>query len=80
MLWIDPSGKNIVTAALERRLCDAAEQFRANSGLKSREYSVAVPRFVGAIRHGNKVNSYSCDLHNVSYRFSANITNRAAYN
>ncbi len=39
MLWIAPSEKDTDNAALEKRLWDAADQFRANSGLKSQEYS-----------------------------------------
>jgi type I restriction enzyme M protein len=36
------SGKDEATQALEKRLWDAADQFRANSGLKSQEYSTPV--------------------------------------
>lgn len=39
MLWIAPSENDTDNAALEKRLWDAADQFRANSGLKSQEYS-----------------------------------------
>lgn len=39
MLWIAPSEKDASTASLEKRLWDAADQFRANSGLKAQEYS-----------------------------------------
>jgi type I restriction enzyme M protein len=39
MLWIAPSEKDAGTATLERRLWDAADQFRANSDLKAAEYS-----------------------------------------
>jgi len=42
MIWIAPSEKDTNTAALEKRLWDAADQFRANSGLKSQEYSAPV--------------------------------------
>ncbi len=35
-------GKRQVAGALEKRLWDAADQFRANSGLKSQEYSAPV--------------------------------------
>jgi hypothetical protein len=42
MHWIAPSEKDTDNAALEKRLCDAADQFRANSGLKSQEYSAPV--------------------------------------
>jgi type I restriction enzyme M protein len=37
--WIAPSEKNTDTSTLEQRLWDAADQFRANSGLKAQEYS-----------------------------------------
>ena len=39
MLWIAPSEKDADNAVLEKRLWDAADQFRANSGLKAQEYS-----------------------------------------
>jgi hypothetical protein len=42
MRWIAPSEKDTATVTLERRLWDAADQFRANSGLKSQEYSAPV--------------------------------------
>src|ERR1035437_2971105 len=42
MIWIAPSEKDTDNAALEKRLWDAADQFRANSGLKSQEYSAQV--------------------------------------
>jgi type I restriction enzyme M protein len=37
--WIAPSEKDSATTTLEKRLWDAADQFRANSGLKPQEYS-----------------------------------------
>jgi type I restriction enzyme M protein len=42
MQWIAPAEKDTNNAALEERLWDAADQFRANSGLKSQEYSAPV--------------------------------------
>ena len=42
MQWIAPSEKDTTAATLEKRLWDAADQFRANSGLKSQEYSAPV--------------------------------------
>ena len=39
MHWIAPSEKDTANGTLEKRLWDAADQFRANSGLKSQEYS-----------------------------------------
>ena len=42
MHWVAPSEKDIGTATLEKRLWDAADQFRANSGLKAQEYSAPV--------------------------------------
>ena len=42
MLWVAPSEKDDATQSLEKRLWDAADQFRANSGLKSQEYSAPV--------------------------------------
>lgn len=38
-VWIAPSEKDNDSAALEKNLWGAADQFRANSGLKSQEYS-----------------------------------------
>ena len=42
MQWIAPSQKDDATATLEKRLWEAADQFRANSGLKAQEYSAPV--------------------------------------
>ena len=39
MLWIAPSEKDTASTTLEKRLWSAADQFRANSGLKAQEYS-----------------------------------------
>jgi type I restriction enzyme M protein len=39
MQWIARSEKDAGAASLEKRLWDAADQFRANSGLKAQEYS-----------------------------------------
>lgn len=39
MHWTAPSEKNTDNAALEKNLWHAADQFRANSGLKAQEYS-----------------------------------------
>jgi len=37
--WIAPTEKDTTTVTLEKRFWDAADQFRANSGLKPQEYS-----------------------------------------
>ena len=42
MIWIAPSEKDAAAATLEKRLWDAADQLRANSGLKAQEYSAPV--------------------------------------
>jgi type I restriction enzyme M protein len=42
MIWIAPFGKDTTASTLEKLLWDAADQFRANSGLKSQEYSAPV--------------------------------------
>ena len=39
MQWIAPAEKDTASDTLEKRLWDAADQFRANSGLKPQEYS-----------------------------------------
>ncbi len=39
MHWIAPGEKDLDISALEKNLWDAADQFRANSGLKAQEYS-----------------------------------------
>ena len=39
MHWIAPTEKDTAAATLEKGLWDAADQFRANSGLKAQEYS-----------------------------------------
>jgi type I restriction-modification system DNA methylase subunit len=40
--WVAASDKDEATQTLEKRLWDAADQFRANSGLNSQEYSTPV--------------------------------------
>jgi type I restriction enzyme M protein len=42
MQWIAQSEKDTATDTLEKNLWDAADQFRANSGLKAQEYSAPV--------------------------------------
>jgi len=39
MHWIAPTEKDAATTTLEERLWQAADQLRANSGLKAQEYS-----------------------------------------
>lgn len=39
MKWIAPAEKAAAATSLEKSLWDAADQFRANSGLKAQEYS-----------------------------------------
>ena len=63
MIWIAPSEKDTDNAALEKRLWDAADQFRANSGLK------------GDIRHGGNANSYYADPHDTTGRFDFALAN-----
>jgi len=40
--WIAPAAKDTATATLEKRLWEAADQLRANSGLKAGQYSSPV--------------------------------------
>ena len=42
MKWIAPTERDQASSTLEKRLWDAADQFRANSGLKAAEYSTPV--------------------------------------
>ena len=42
MKWIATTQKDAAAATLEKRLWDAADQFRANSGLKAQEYSAPI--------------------------------------
>ena len=42
MRWIAPTEKDDANHLLEKRLWDAADQFRANSGLKAAQYSAPV--------------------------------------
>ena len=39
MDWIAPSEKDAASTSLEKRIWNAADQFRVNSGLKAQEYS-----------------------------------------
>ena len=81
MRWIAPSEKDINNAALERRLWDAADDFRANSGLKAQEYSGPILgliflRFVEA-RFGRKHEQLSKEIG--SSRRSNRAEDPAAY-
>ncbi|OIQ65698.1 hypothetical protein GALL_527400 [mine drainage metagenome] len=40
MQWIAPSEKDNATTSLEKRMWDAADQFRANSSLKAQTLNV----------------------------------------
>ena len=42
MHWIAPSEKDTDSNTLEKKLWDAADQFRANSGLTAQQYSTPV--------------------------------------
>lgn len=42
MHWIAPSERDTATNTLEKRLWDAADQFRANSSLTAAQYSAPV--------------------------------------
>ena len=42
MRWVAPTEKDTANQALEKRLWAAADQFRANSGLKAGQYSTPV--------------------------------------
>ena len=55
MEWIAPSEKDTASETLEKRLWDSADQFRANSGLKSQ---------AGEIRHGGNAKTYYDHPHN----------------
>ena len=42
MRWVAPTEKDGANHALEKRLWEAADQFRANSGVKTGQYSTPV--------------------------------------
>lgn len=42
MHWVAPSERDTASDTLEKRLWDAADQFRANSGLTATQYSAPV--------------------------------------
>lgn len=42
MRWVTPTEKDVANHLLEKRLRDAVDQFRANSGLKAGQYSTPV--------------------------------------
>ena len=48
MRWVAPSEKDIANETLEKHLWAAADQFRANFGLKAEQYSTPV---LGLIFH-----------------------------
>jgi len=75
MIWIAPSEKDTDNAALEKRLWDAADQFRANSGLKTQQseesgrlcrLNLAFHGLEGEIKHGGNINSYYDDPHDAT--------------
>ena len=43
MRWVATSQKNADTVTLEKRLWDAADQLRANSGLKAQAFAGSIP-------------------------------------
>ena len=47
MRWIAPTEKDTTNQTLEKRLWAAADQFRANSGLKAGQYSTPVLGLIG---------------------------------
>ncbi len=51
MHWIAPSEKDALTETLEKRRWDAADPFRANSGLKSLEYSAPALELIPKKNH-----------------------------
>lgn len=42
MYWIAPTEKNAAFVSFEKRLWEASDQLRANSGLKAQEYSGSI--------------------------------------
>jgi hypothetical protein len=57
---------------IEKRLWDAADEMRANSKLKSSEYSIPVLGLAGDIRQGN---TYYEDLHRSTGKFDLVMAN-----
>ncbi len=66
MHWIASTETNADNAALGKCLWDAADKFRANSGLKSQECSAPAFGLEGDIRHSGNVNSYDDDPHDAT--------------
>ena len=77
MIWVAPSERKNDNAALEKRLWNVVDQFRANSGLKSQEYSALVLGLIFVrcrvgvqwfengdklIRHALKYSYHDCDF------------------
>ena len=81
MRWIAPPEKDSATATLEKRLWDAADQFRANSGLKPQEYSAPVLGLIflrfAEVRFAAK--RAKLDKAGVSSRRGSRIDEAAAY-
>ena len=50
MRWVAPAEKNTAAETLERRLWEAADQLRANSGLTSAKYGPPVLRLISPLR------------------------------
>jgi type I restriction enzyme M protein len=81
MLWIAPSEKDAGTATLERRLWDAADQFRANSDLKASEYSQPILGLIFLRFAGVRFDAQRAKLEQTSqsFRRGARVDDPAAY-
>jgi type I restriction-modification system DNA methylase subunit len=63
MIWVAPSERHAATNTLDKRLWDAADQFRANSGLSAAQYSQPVLlKLPEASDIGAKVNDAMRDI------------------
>lgn len=81
MKWIAPSAKDAASATLEKNLWNAADQFRANSGLTSQEYAAPILGLIflrfAEVRFLQK--KAELDHKQASSRISSNIDPRLEY-
>jgi hypothetical protein len=72
MRWVAPSEKDTANQTLEKRLWAAADQFRANSGLKAGQYSTPVLGLIflrfAEVRFAQRGGRYAGTYHRQSVR------------
>jgi len=82
MHWIAPTERDTVTDTIEKRLWDAADQFRANSGLTAAQYSAPVLGLIFLLFAESRFTKRRKDLESAgasSRRSTSRVDDPAAY-